>query len=229
MMMKSRVLLIEDDIRLASGIVQYLELNDILCDHSIDGKKAVQLAQQNSYDVFITDITMPHMSGLEFCSYLRNAGFDTPVIMITSLSALDDKEKGFDAGADDYLVKPFALKELLMRVNALSKRKSNQATVIKIDSLGLELDCSRHKVKRNTHEIILSKSSWTLLLALVRAWPNPLSKQDLEFALWGDELRDSDGLKVHIHHLRQRLDQPFAHPLVHAVRGVGFVLALPHD
>ena len=228
-MMKCRALLIEDDIRLASAVVQYFELNAILCDHCCDGEKALNLIAQNSYDVLITDINMPHMSGVALCEQLRKIGCDTPVIMITSLSGLDDKVKGFDAGTDDYLVKPFALKELLIRVNALSKRKSNQTNKFTIADLGLEIDYSQHKLSRNNIDISLSKSSWALLIALIHAWPNPVSKKDLEFALWGDEIPDSDGLKVHIHHLRQRLDRPFAQPLLHAVRGVGFVLALHHD
>lgn len=228
-MMTCRALLIEDDLRLASAIVQYFELNDILCDHSSDGKKAFNLIMQNSYDVLITDINMPQVTGVDLCAHLRKMGFDTPVIMITSLSNLEDKVKGFDAGTDDYLIKPFALKELLMRVTALSKRKSKQATSLKIEALGLEVNYALHTLKRNNIEISLPKSSWALLIALLQAWPNPVSKKDLEFALWGDEVPDSDGLKVHIHHLRQRLDRPFSQPIIHAVRGVGFILASHHD
>lgn len=220
-----RILLIEDDLRLASSIVQFLELQDIVCDHCSDGHQALMLVARNAYDVLVSDINMPRMSGLDLCQQLRQSGCSSPIIMITSRADLEDKELGFEAGADDYLVKPFALKELFLRVKALSRRRSNQANIIRIPDLQLEIDCSQFKVKRSDRELALPKSSWTLLATLARAWPEPVSKRDLEFALWGDEVPDSNALKVHIHHLRQRVDQPFDVPIVHAVRGVGFVLS----
>jgi DNA-binding response OmpR family regulator len=220
-----RALLIEDDLRLASSIVQYLELQDIVCDHCGDGHQALNLVARNTYDVLVSDINMPRMSGLDLCQQLRQSGCSSPIIMITSRADLEDKEQGFEAGADDYLVKPFALKELFLRVKALSRRRSNQTNIINIPSLELEIDCTQFKVKRCDTEVPLPKSSWALLAALARAWPEPVSKRDLEFALWGDEVPDSNALKVHIHHLRQRLDHPFEYPIVQAIRGLGFVLA----
>lgn len=228
-MTKCRVLLVEDDIRLASAVVQYLELHNILCDHCTDGEQGIYLVNKNPYDVLITDITMPKISGLQFCEHMRSCGCTIPIIMVTSRVELSDKVLGFEAGTDDYLVKPFELKELLIRVIALSKRKSHQSNLLQIDELDLIIDFSQHKVTRNQQVVTLPNSAWTLLCSLARAWPNPVSKQDLEFALWGDDIPDANGLKVHIHHLRQRIDSPFARPIVHSVRGVGFVLALHDD
>lgn len=222
--MKCRALIIEDDLRLADAIVSYLELNNIICDHCSDGAQGIHLIQHNTYDVLVTDIHMPRMSGTEMCQTLRDAGNELPVIMITSLSDLSDKIEGFNAGTDDYLVKPFELKELLLRIQALSKRKSTQATLIDISELRLVINISLREVKREGKTIKLSKSSWALLELLARAWPNPVSKADMEHALWGDEPPDSNGLKVHIHHLRQRIDKPFNSSLVQAVHGFGFVL-----
>jgi len=223
--MGCRILLIEDDTRLASSVVQYMELHGIYCDHCLDGEQARQLLIQGSYDVLVSDINMPRVTGFDLCAELRRIGIDIPLIMVSSRASLDDKSKGFEAGADDYLVKPFELKELLLRINALSKRKSGQSQILNIEPLGLMMDFSQHKVARNGHEVVLSKSAWLLLAALARAWPNPVSKTDLEFLLWGDSTPDSDGLKVHMHYLRQRLDQPFETPIVKTVRGFGFVLA----
>jgi DNA-binding response OmpR family regulator len=227
--MSCRVLLIEDDIRLASSVVQYMELQGLSCDHCVDGEQAKHLLLKNIYDVLVSDVNMPRLSGFDLCAYLRKTGVDVPLIMVTSRASLDDKVQGFEVGADDYLVKPFALKELLVRINALSKRKSGQSQSLTIPTLGIAIDFSQHKVTREGVDIPLSKTAWMLLTALGRAWPNPVRKEDLEFLLWGDDVPDSDGLKVHIHYLRQRLDQPFSQPIVQTVRGYGFVLALHHD
>lgn len=227
--MSCRVLLIEDDIRLASSVVQYMELNGLYCDHCLDGEQAKYLLQKNTYDVLVSDVNMPRISGFDLCIQLRQTGVDVPLIMVSSRASLEDKVKGFEVGADDYLVKPFELKELLIRINALSKRKSGQSQVLTIAPLGLAIDFSQHKVTREGMDIPLSKTAWLLMVALGRAWPNPVRKEDLEFLLWGEDVPDSDGLKVHIHYLRQRLDQPFAKPIVQTVRGYGFVLALNHD
>lgn len=227
--MSCRVLLIEDDIRLASSVVQYMELHGLYCDHCLDGEQAKHLVLKNIYDVLVSDVNMPRLSGFDFCAYLRKMGVDVPLIMVTSRTSLDDKVQGFEVGADDYLVKPFELKELLIRIKALSKRKSGQSQSLTIPTLGISIDFSQHKVTREGVDIPLSKTAWMLLAALGRAWPNPVRKEDLEFLLWGEDVPESDGLKVHIHYLRQRLDQPFSQPIVQTVRGYGFVLALNHD
>lgn len=227
--MYCRVLLVEDDIRLASSVIQYMELQGIYCDHCLHGEQAQQLLAQNTYDVLVSDINMPKLSGFDLCASLRRRGLDIPTILVTSRSDLADKVTGFEMGADDYLVKPFELKELLMRIRALSKRKSGQSQLLTISPLGLVLDFSQHKVTRDGVEITLSKSSWQIMEALARAWPNPIKKEELEFLLWGDDVPDSDGLKVHIHNLRQRLDHPFSKPIVQTIRGFGFVLAYDHD
>jgi DNA-binding response OmpR family regulator len=227
--MSCRVLLIEDDFRLASSIVQYMELQGVNCDHCHNGEQARNLLTTNTYDVLISDINMPRMSGFDLCLELRRMGIDSPLIMISSRTSLEDKVKGFEVGTDDYLVKPFELKELLIRVNALSKRKSGQSTSMAIEELELNIDFSKHKVTHSGMDVVLSKSAWTLMAALVRAWPNPVKKEELEFLLWGDHLPHGDGLKVHIHHLRQRLAASSPKAIVQTVRGYGFTLALNND
>lgn len=223
--MNVRVLLVEDDLRLADAVLQYLELNDIICDHCPDGTPALALVESNTYDVIISDVNMARMSGYEFCRALRRLAKDTPFILVTSRSGLEDKVEGFTAGADDYLTKPFELKELLLRVEALVARTRGRLSVIQLDELELVVNTATHTVTRAGIPLELSKSNWQLLLALVGAWPNPVTKQDLEFAIWGDDPPDSNGLKAHIHLLRQRLDKPFDFPLLHAVANFGYVLA----
>lgn len=222
--MKKRVLLIEDDPALASGIVRYLELNDIVCDHCFDGVQALRHIDDNVYDVVVSDVNMPRMNGFEVCRQLRSRGSDLPILMLTSRDHIDDKTQGFESGADDYLIKPFEQKELLLRISALANRKSGQSKSLNISELSIEIDLLKREVKREGQLIELTKSSWIILEKLAQSWPNPVSKSDLEYALWGDAPPDSNGLKVQVHHLRKRFDKPYSSPLIHAVPGFGFVL-----
>lgn len=220
--MGNRVLLIEDDNNLAESVVQFLELNHFDCDHCIDGREGLQLIETNAYDVLITDINMPTMTGYELCSTIRQRGIDTPLIMISALVELDDKLKGFAQGSDDYLVKPFELKELLARVIALSGRKSAQSKLIVIGDL--KIDLGSHRVYRDGQHIELTPSGWKILITLARAYPDAVSRKDIEHSLWRDETPDSNALKVHVHNLRQKVDKPFATKLIHSVSGFGFVI-----
>lgn len=222
--MAIRVLLIEDDNSLANGVIRFLELNGLICDYCADGQQGINLVKANDYDVIVTDINMPRMSGFEFCQQLRAQGKETPVIMTSSRDQLDDKEEGFESGTDDYLVKPYEARELLMRVKALSKRKSTQTKQLTMEELRLFVDFNEHKVVREGQKVELSPANWVILEKLVRAWPEGVSKQDLEYALWQDSPPETDGLKVHMYHLRKKFDKPFSHPLIHAITGFGFIL-----
>jgi len=143
-----RILLVEDDIRLSKVVADYLELADFQCEHIPSAEQALELVKHNKYDIIVTDVNMHRMSGFDFCRKLREYLVDAPVIMLTSRSTLDDKEQGFSAGADDYISKPFELKELLLRINAVFMRVNGRLNIIKIDELNLEIDTSRHSVKR---------------------------------------------------------------------------------
>lgn len=222
--MKLRLLFVEDDQNLANSVIHYLELNKMTCDYCSDGKVALNLLKDNQYDVIISDVNMPNMDGYTFCTKMRAQGYDTPLIMLTALNDIDDKLTGFESGADDYLTKPFEMKELLARVNSLAKRRSGNVKVLKIDELGLELNIDKHVAFRDNVQLNLPPSSWTILETLVRAYPNAVKKSDIEFAIWGDELPDSNTLKVHIHSLRQNLDKPFDTPILHIINGYGVEL-----
>ncbi|MGY8872213.1 MAG: response regulator transcription factor [Pseudomonadales bacterium] len=217
-----QVLLVEDDRDLAASVADYLLLEKISVDHAYNGQAGLTLVLENSYDVLLLDLMLPRMDGLTLCEKLRQHGIDTPVLMLTARDTLDDKVAGFGAGTDDYLVKPFALEELTVRIKALAKRRSGQMKKLQRADLVLELDSK--VATRNGQIIKLTPSEWILLETLLRASPAIVSRQQLEQALWPDDLPDTNSLKVHMYHLRQQVDKPFSKPLIHTVKGQGFII-----
>ncbi|GAB3103163.1 response regulator transcription factor [Aestuariicella hydrocarbonica] len=220
-----KLLLIEDDLDLAQTLVQYLELEEMICDHASNGVAGLNLIAKNNYDVLLLDVNLPRMDGLRVCQNLRQKGNDVPVLMLTARDQLDDKLKGFAAGSDDYLVKPFELQELLVRIHALSRRRSGQVKVMTCGDL--EMNLSERAVTRAGKLLQLSPTSWKLLECLLRASPTPVSRETLMDAVWGDEHPDSNSLKVHIFNLRKVIDAPFPVALLHTISGVGFALKPP--
>ncbi len=216
------LLLVEDDLDLAQTIIQYLELEQIRCDHASNGLAGLHLLQQQRYDLLLLDLNLPRLDGISLCQRLRANGDDTPVLMLTARDRLDDKLEGFRAGTDDYLVKPFELEELVARSRALARRRSGQ--VQRLRCADLEMDLTARTVQRAGQPLRLSPTGWRLLEALLRAAPQVVSRQALEAAVWGEEVPDSNSLKVHLFHLRRQIDAPFPTPLLHTVAGHGFVL-----
>lgn len=197
------VILVEDDLALAGNIIDYFELENIICDHAANGTAALNLIRDNPYQVIILDLNLPRMDGLQICQALRNEGNDTSVIMLTARDQLEDKLAGFATGCDDYLVKPFAMAELVVRVRTLAKRKSGEVKRLELAELHLDLD-NREATYQGT-PLKLSPTGMIILETLLRAYPNMVTRQMLLQAVWGDEQPDSNALKVHIHHLRKAL------------------------
>lgn len=218
----TQVLLVEDDLDLATTVVDYLELEDIVCDHAANGTAGYNLICSNSYQVIITDINMPSMDGISLCQKIRQQGIDTPILMLTAMDSLEDKQLGFDAGTDDYLVKPFALQELVMRIQALAKRRSGQVSVLEYQDLLLDL--TEKQAKRGEQVLRISPTGLAILESLMRASPQPLSREQLISQVWGDEQPDSNSLKVHMHNLRKAINLPGRPSLVQTIAGVGFAL-----
>lgn len=216
------LLLVEDDIDLATAVIDYLELEDIQCDHAANGQTGLNLIEQNSYQAIILDLNLPQISGLAVCETMRNKGIDTPVLMLTAMDSLQDKLTGFAKGADDYLVKPFAMQELIVRVQALSRRRSGQVTLLKM--AGIELDLEKRQAAVNGQALKLSPTAFKILELLLRSSPNPVSREKITQALWGDEQPESNSLKVHIFNLRKQLDAVTEKPLLHTVSGFGFAI-----
>lgn len=217
-----QLLLVEDDIDLATAIIDYLELEGISCDHAANGLSGYHLIENNHYDVIVLDLNLPKLSGLEVCEKIRSQGVDVPILMLTARDTLDDKLTGFSKGADDYLVKPFAMEELIVRAKVLSKRRSGQVTKLAFEDL--ELDLLNKVVTRNGQPIKLSPTAIKLLECLLRACPNPVSRDKLMRTVWGDDQPDSNSLKVHMFNLRRAIDGKHPEKLLHTIPGHGFAL-----
>jgi len=216
------VLLVEDNLDLAETVIDYLALESISCDFSSNGMAGLQRIEQNQYDVILLDLNLPILDGLRLCERIRANGNDTPVLMITARDQLDDKVTGFKVGADDYMVKPFELRELVARIRALSKRRSGQARILRCGDL--EMNLNERTVTRAGQDIKLTPISWHLLETLLRASPEVVSRQKLISGTWGDAPPDSDSLKVHLFHLRKAIDGPFSNSLLHTIVGHGFAI-----
>ncbi|MTI08561.1 response regulator transcription factor [Curvivirga aplysinae] len=216
------VLLIEDDMDIAATVNDFLELEGIECDHAYDGESGLDLAKTGNYDVILLDLMLPFRDGVSICEELRGEGVDTPVLMLTARDTLDDKLEGFQAGADDYLVKPYALEELLMRTRVLSRRRSGEIKKFIIEDL--EIDFEACSIWRANQEIKVSPTGWLILEVLSRNSPKVVSRAKLEMALWKGEPPDSNALKTHLYKLRKRIDKPFEKDLIHTVAGQGIAL-----
>lgn len=217
--MSLSVLLIEDDLDLAHTIVDYLGLEDIICDHASNGVSGISLLEQNRFDVLLLDLNLPRLDGLSVCEQVRAKGDDLPILMLTARDQLSDKLAGFNVGTDDYLVKPFELDELVVRIQALAKRRSGQVQRLKFADL--EMDLKQKTVTRQNQPLKLSPTCWRLLEVLLRAAPDVVARDKLEHAVWGEDLPDSNSFKVHLHNLRKAVDTPFDTHLIHTVSGHG--------
>jgi DNA-binding response OmpR family regulator len=220
-----RLLIIEDNQDLCSELADFLEFQGDTIDTAADGITGLHLAVVNEYDAIILDLTLPGMDGLEVCRRLRqDAGNWVPVLMLTARDTLDDRLSGFERGADDYLVKPFSLKELKYRLNALARRTAglHQQSMLTVGDL--ELVPETREVRRDGKTIELTAIEFQILELLMRQSPRVVSRQHLEYSIWGDTPPDGEALRVHVHHLRHAIDKPFSSPLLHTVRGVGYQL-----
>ncbi|PYE31000.1 DNA-binding response OmpR family regulator [Idiomarina fontislapidosi] len=221
----SRVLIVEDNRDICGNIAAYLEKHCYLLDFAYDGISALHLALTHPFDVIVLDLMLPGMDGLSFCQKLRAEGnLDTPVLMLTARDTLDDKIKGFAAGADDYLVKPFALQELHARLQALRKR--NRGRTDNLLTVGdLTLNRSTRQVHRAGQRIELNPAGMKLLQRLMEEAPSVVTRDALETLLWADEPPDGDALRSHMYKLRQAIDRPFERALIHTVHRIGYRIA----
>lgn len=217
-----RVLIVEDNRDICANIAAYLDKHNYILDFAYDGVSAMNLALTNPFDVIVLDLMLPRMDGLSFCKKLRaDANIDKPVLMLTARDTLEDKLKGFEAGADDYLVKPFALQELHARLQALYKRSHG-----KTDNLltvgELTLNKSTLQVHRAGRRVDLHPAGMKLLQRLMEEAPAVVERDALETLLWADEVPDGDALRSHMYKLRQAIDRSFDSPLIHTVHRIGY-------
>lgn len=224
-----RILVIEDNRDILANVLDYLELKGYGVDCAQDGLSGLHLAATGHYDLIVLDIMLPGIDGYQVCKRLReDAGRDTPIIMLTSRDALGDRLQGLAAGADDYLIKPFALSELVARIEAILRRSQGaRRHQLQIGDLHYDLDTLQ--ASRSGQTLRLNPIGYKLLAILMQKSPAVVRREALEEALWGEDPPDSDSLRSHIHQLRQVLDKPFAKPLLHTLHGVGFRLAEDDD
>ncbi|WP_295629091.1 response regulator transcription factor [uncultured Nitrosomonas sp.] len=219
-----KVLIIEDNQDISASISDYLEGLGYTIDAAGDGVTGLHLAVTNDYDVVILDLGLPGIEGADLCRRLRQeAQQSVPVLMLTARDSLESKLEGFKSGADDYVVKPFSLKELAARVKVLSERISRMPTSrLLVGDLSLDVDT--HEIYRAGKHINLNPTLFRLLMFLMQNPHRVIKREDLDYAVWQDDPPDSDALRTHISNLRQAIDKPFDKPLLRTVRGFGYKL-----
>lgn len=218
------ILVAEDDVRLARVLRRVLQEDGHVVDVASDGLQALELASEPGADLIILDVMLPRMDGFDVCRALRNAGVQTPILMLTARSGVDDRVRGLDVGADDYLVKPFALAELQARIRALTRRSP---TVVErpLRVADLSLDVSRHSAVRGGKEIPLSVKEFQLLEYFMRHPNQVLSRTQILDSVWQyDRAFTSNVVDIYVHYLRNKIDRGFPRRLLHTVRGVGYLL-----
>ena len=221
------ILMVEDHYELAATVCEFLEQHGFVVDHARNLDAARNFLKTHPYHLLLLDINLPDGSGYDLCEWLRiDQGKDIPILMLTARDTLDDKLKGFSAGTDDYLVKPFAFNELVMRVRALIKRSLGEVSSSKIQIHDLILDSATQTITRAGQLIELPRIQFKLLKILMRNSPKVISKQEIIIELWGDEEPESDALRSHIYNLRKMIDKPFQEKLIHTISGVGLKVAL---
>jgi len=223
------LLLIEDNPDLAGNLSDFLGAHRHSVDIAHNGLSGLRFALENAYDAIVLDLMLPGMDGLEVCERLRAAGRNTPVLMLTARDTLADKLEGFGRGADDYLVKPFAMPELEARLSALARRGHGAPAKSVLRVADLSLDPQSLRIERGGRRIELAPIPLRILEVLMRRSPGVVPRAELERAVWGDDPPDSDALRAHIHALRSAIDRGAAEALIHTVRGIGYQIARPDE
>jgi DNA-binding response OmpR family regulator len=222
-----RVLLVEDMHKISAYVKRGLEDSGYAVDAVFNGRDALEWMEATSYDLVILDIMLPLMDGITVCRELRQRGDNTPVLMLTARDTVDDRVTGLDAGADDYLVKPFALKELLARLRALTRRGSDQPKSPVIQFADLSLNTHTRQVSRGGKLIPLATKEFAVLECMLREPERVLTRTQIAEHVWSYEtFNQSNVVDVYIRNLRRKIDDPFEQKLIRTLRGVGYCLSL---
>lgn len=221
-----RVLIVEDQRDIAANIWDYLERRGHVVDHAADGQTGLALAMRGGFDVVVLDLGLPRLDGLELCASLRAAGNSVPVLMLTARDTLEDRVRGFAEGADDYLVKPFEMRELEVRLQALHRRgRPAPDRPLQVGELGY--DPRSMLATRGSRSVALTRSQGKLLYALMQSSPAIMPHAALMHAVWGEENGDIAALHTHIYDLRALIDRSFDFTMIQSVRGFGYRLVPP--
>ncbi len=223
-----RVLLVEDERKVASFVARSLRENAYAVDIAETGKRGLELASQASYDVILLDVRLPDVNGVEVCRELRQTGVMAPILMLTARTLVEQRVEGLDAGADDYLTKPFELAELHARIRALIRRGLNKGGGAMLRYADLELDRHRRRVTRGGHPVDLTSKEFSLLEFLLLRVCEPATRSEIIEHVWDSHFDSGTNLvEVYINRLRQKIDLDGEARLIHTVRGVGYRLGLP--
>jgi DNA-binding response OmpR family regulator len=218
-----RVLIIEDQHDIAANLWDFLERRGHAVDHCADGVAGLARARAGGFDAIVLDLGLPRLDGLQLCRALREAGDGVPVLMLTARDTLEDKLRGYAEGADDYMVKPFALRELEARLRALHRR--NAPAAAPLAHAGIGYDPAALVATREGRRIPLTRMQGALLAALLAQAPHVCSRERLLRTLWPEGEGDAAALHTLVYELRALVDRPFAQPLLASVRGVGYRIA----
>jgi DNA-binding response OmpR family regulator len=221
-----RILLADDDLRLGRAMKRVFEEEGHEVAVTTDGPRSLEAALSGGFDVIVLDADLPGADGFEICRRLRTEGVQTPVLMIAARDDVEDRVRGLDCGADDYVAKPFAVVELLARVRALGRRTARLGTLSSTLTAGdLTLDIARHSAVRDGREIELTVKEFQLLELLLRYQGQALSRSQIMDHVWQyDRHFASNVVDIYIHYLRNKIDRGFGQPLIHTIRGVGYSL-----
>jgi len=220
-----RLLIVEDNPDIAANLAGYLEPLGHTLDFAANGYGGLALAAQNDYEVLILDVGLPGMDGLTLCQKIRTElGKSTPVLMLTARDTVEDKVAGFESGTDDYLVKPFSMAELEVRIKALARRArgAEPDQVLRVGDLSI--NTGTYEAQRGGQPIALTKTGYRILALLMRESPKVVTREVLESEIWGHDRPDSDALRTHIHAVRQALDKVRASSMLKTVQGIGYRL-----
>lgn len=221
----TRLLIIEDNPELVANLYEFFEPLGYVLDDARDGIAGLRMATQNNYDAVLLDLMLPRLDGIALCKQLRQQFQNpVPVLMLTARDMIEDRVKGLTLGADDYLVKPFSLIELDARINALVRRAQGRQVEGTLCFGDLTVNTGIPQAWRQDQQINLTPTTHQLLLMLMRAAPNIVKKQEMEYLLWGDDPPEGSALRTHIHDLRQQIDKNFTSALIETVHGVGWRL-----
>jgi DNA-binding response OmpR family regulator len=223
------ILAIEDNPDLIENLYDFFELRGHIIDAAYNGNSGLAFVAQNAYDVIVLDLMLPDIDGLKVCRTLRNQGCNLPILMLTARDTLDDTLLGFNSGADDYLVKPFSLQELEVRLQALVRRGQGAISNALLSIADLDFNPNTLKVSRAGYRIELPPIPLKILELLMRQSSRIVTRREIERHIWGEDLPKTDSLRAHLHTLRTLIDKPFTLHLLQTVRGLGYRLAPPDE
>jgi heavy metal response regulator len=219
------ILVVEDERRLANLVRRALEEQGHVVDVAHDGAEGLDVATATDYDLLVLDLMLPHLDGIEIAKRLRASKNDVRILMLTARDAVEDRVRGLESGADDYLMKPFSFSELLARVRALSRRQIQAQAETELRSGNLVLDLARHEARRDDRTIELTAKEFQLLEYLMRNAGHVLTRTQILDHVWGYNFDSfSNVVDIYVHYLRNKIDRDFPEPLIRTVRGVGYSL-----